>query len=239
MTHSAELAESVAASLPAPDRASRETMRWRPKRSTTARPTVSPSLRSSPRSTRPLLPMHRDFLARDPRARDPKIELAAEAAGQSGTHEIANTMIAGSAPMVGASAPHRSRIVHRRLEQAALVALQLTGLWALNFAGVWAVQQAALPIPGNLLGMLALYALLALGVVKLAWFDLTGSFLLRHLAFFFVPITVGLMNSGPLLLAHGLAIMLVLTLSAAVGILLAGFVSQVLLAKPWQRGGKS
>ena len=96
-----------------------------------------------------------------------------------------------------------------------------------------------MPIPGNLVGMLALYALLALGVVKLAWFDLTGSFLIRHLAFFFVPITVGLMNSGPLLLAHGLAIMLVLALSAAVGILLTGFVSQVLLAKPWQRGGKS
>ena len=239
MTHLAELAEPVAASLPAPDRASRDTMRWRPKRSTTARPTVSPSLRSLSRSTRPLVPMHRDFLARDPRARDPKIQLAAEAGGQSGTNEIVNTMIAGSVPMVGWSAPHRSRIVHPRLEQAALVALQLTGLWALNFAGVWAVKQAALPIPGNLVGMLALYALLALGVVKLAWFDLTGSFLLRHLAFFFVPITVGLMNSGPLLLAHGLAIMLVLALSAAVGILLAGFVSQVLLAKPWQRGGKS
>jgi holin-like protein len=239
MTHLAELAESVAASLPAPNRASRNTMPWRPKRSTTARPTVSSPLRSSPRSTRPLLPMHRDFLARDLRAGDPKTELAAEVAGQSGTHQIANTMIAGSAPTVGASAAHRSRIVHPRLEPAALVALQLTGLWALNFAGVWAVKQAALPIPGNLVGMLALYALLALGVVKLAWFDLTGSFLLRHLAFFFVPITVGLMNSGPLLVAHGLAIMLVLALSAAVGILLAGFVSQVLLAKPWQRGGKS
>jgi len=235
----AVLAVSVAASLPTPDRASRETMRWRPKRSTTARPTASPSLRSSPRSTRPLFPMHRDFLARDPRACDPKIELAAEAGGQSGMNDIANTMIADSAPMVGGSAPHRSRIVHRRLEQAALVALQLTGLWALNFAGVWAAREAAFPIPGNLVGMLALYALLALGVVKLAWFDLTGSFLIRHLAFFFVPITVGLMNSGPLLLAHGLAVMLVLTLSAAVGIMLAGFVSQVLLVKPWRRGGKS
>jgi holin-like protein len=186
-----------------------------------------------------LFPMHRAFLARDPHACHPKIELAAEAGGQSRMNQIANTMIADSAPIVGWSAPHGSRIVRQRLEQAALVVLQLTGLWALNFAGVWAVREVAVPIPGNLVGMLALYALLALGVVKLAWFDLTGSFLIRHLAFFFVPITVGLMNSGPLLLAHGLAVMLVLTLSAAVGILLAGFVSQVLLVKPWRRGGKS
>jgi holin-like protein len=183
--------------------------------------------------------MHRDFLARAPHACDAEIELAAEAGGQPRMNQIANTMIADSALMVGGSVPHRSRIVPRRLEQAALVALQLTGLWALNCAGDWAVREAALPIPGNLVGMLALYALLALGVVKLAWFDLTGSFLIRHLAFFFVPITVGLMNSGPLLLAHGLAVMLVLTLSAAVGIMLAGFVSQVLLVKPWRRGGKS
>ena len=100
------------------------------------------------------------------------------------------------------------------------------------------VQKTALPVPGNLVGMLALYALLALGVVKVDWFDLTGSFLIKHLAFFFVQITVGLMDSGPLLLAHGLGIMLVLTVSAAFGILLAGLVSQVLLAKTWGCRGK-
>lgn len=131
-----------------------------------------------------------------------------------------------------------NRIILQQGQQAALVCLQLAGLWLFNFAGVWAVQKTALPIPGNLVGMLALYALLALGVVKVDWFDLTGSFLIKHLAFFFVPITVGLMDSGPLLLAHGLGIMLVLTVSAAFGILLAGLVSQVLLAKTWGCGGK-
>jgi hypothetical protein len=73
-------------------------------------------------------------------------------------------------------------------------------------------------------------------VVKVEWFDLTGSFLIKHLAFFFVPITVGLMNSGPLLLAHGVGIMLVLTVSAAIGFLLTGFVSQTLLIRPWRQG---
>ncbi|HZU91676.1 MAG TPA: CidA/LrgA family protein [Stellaceae bacterium] len=148
--------------------------------------------------------------------------------------EISDAMAAGGeAVIVGRAAGH-SRVLGR-LEQAAIVAPQLAGLWALNVAGVWAVRKAALPVPGNLVGMLALYGLLALGVVKLAWFEPAGSFLIKHLAFFFVPITVGLMDSGPLLLAHGLAIMVVLAVSAAVGILLAGFVSQWLLTRPRRR----
>ncbi len=126
----------------------------------------------------------------------------------------------------------RSPVILRHLEQAGLVIFQVAALYALNLAGVWVVELAALPLPGNLVGMLALYALLVFGIVKLDWFERTGSFLIKHLAFFFVPITVGLMNSGPLLLVHGLGIMLVLAVSAAIGILLAGFVSQILLAMP-------
>jgi holin-like protein len=120
--------------------------------------------------------------------------------------------------------------------QLAFAALQISALWALNFAGVWLEKRMVLPIPGNLVGMITLYALLALGIVKLAWFETAGSFLIRHLAFFFVPITVGLMNAGYLLAARGLTILLILAVSAAVGILLAGWVSQVLLRKSPRTG---
>ncbi len=118
----------------------------------------------------------------------------------------------------------------------AFAALQISALWALNFAGVWLEKRMVLPIPGNLVGMMTLYALLALGIVKLAWFETAGSLLIRHLAFFFVPITVGLMNAGYLLAVRGLAILLILAVSAAVGILLAGWVSQVLLRKSPRTG---
>jgi holin-like protein len=113
--------------------------------------------------------------------------------------------------------------------QLALAALQISGFWALNFAGGWLVKRTALPIPGNLVGMMALYVLLALRIVKLAWFETAGSFLIRHLAFFFVPITVGLMDARYLLAARGLVILLILAVSAAIGILLAGWVSQLLV----------
>ena len=79
--------------------------------------------------------------------------------------------------------------------------------------------------------MAGLYLLLSLGLVKLTWLDATGSFLIKHLAFFFIPITVGLMDPGDLLAAHGFGIALTLVLSAAAGILLSGFVAQC-LARP-------
>jgi hypothetical protein len=70
-------------------------------------------------------------------------------------------------------------------------------------------------------------------------FDLTGSFLIKHLAFFFVPITVGLMEWGRLLAQNGIGIVVTLITSAAIGIVLSGLVSQVLLGKPWRQGGNS
>ena len=123
--------------------------------------------------------------------------------------------------------------------QISLRALQIFGLWALNFAGIWIVKKATLPLPGNLVGMVLLYALLALGIVKLSWFEAAGSFLVRHLAFFFVPITVGLMDAGSLFMIRGVGIILTLAASAAIGIMLAGWISQLLLGKSWHTGGAS
>jgi holin-like protein len=125
------------------------------------------------------------------------------------------------------------------LRQISLGALQTLGLSTLNFAGVWAVEKMALPIPGNLVGMALLYALLALGIVKLSWFEVAGCFLIRHLAFFFVPITVGLMDAGSLFATSGVGIILTLAASAVIGVMLAGWISQLLLRKSWRSGGAS
>jgi holin-like protein len=112
-----------------------------------------------------------------------------------------------------------------------LLASQLLGLWALNVAGDWLVGVLHVPVPGNLLGLVALYALLSLGVVKVSWFEPLGSWLIKHLAFFFIPITVGLMDAAGFLLSHVVAITVALMASAAAGLLLAGFISQVLVDK--------
>jgi holin-like protein len=133
----------------------------------------------------------------------------------------------------GPAAPGRLGLAQRQsightIAGLPLLALQLLGLWGFELTGTWAVKAAQLPIPGNLVGMVGLYLLLSFGLVKVSWFDVTGSFLIKHLAFFFIPITVGLMDAGHLLAVHGLGIALTLVVSAGAGILLSGFVAQSL-----------
>jgi holin-like protein len=106
------------------------------------------------------------------------------------------------------------------------IALQLLTLLSLNFSGQFIVRDLHLPIPGTLVGIAGMFLLLWSGAVKLSWFDETGSFLMKHLAFFFIPVTVGLIDAGALLATSGIAIAVVLGVSAAVGIALSGLVCQ-------------
>ena len=117
------------------------------------------------------------------------------------------------------------------MKTVALVAAQIAGLLLINQAGYAAASAFHLPVPGNLVGMLFLLALLVSGAVPLRWFETTASFLIRHLAFFFIPITVGLMGFADLFIANGAAILLTLVLSAALGICVAGLIAQVLGAR--------
>jgi holin-like protein len=147
------------------------------------------------------------------------------------------TPIGAIAPADGADRVRRKLL--RILRHISLGTLQVLGLVTLNLAGVWAVKTLALPIPGNLIGMVLLYALLALGIVRLSWFEAAGGFLIRHLAFFFVPITVGLMDAGSLFASRGVGIILTLAASATIGVMLAGWISQILLRESCRSGGTS
>lgn len=52
-----------------------------------------------------------------------------------------------------------------------------------------------LPIPRNVIGMILLFFLLTTNVVKIEKVENLANFFLNHLAFFFIPAAVGLMNS--------------------------------------------
>ena len=73
-----------------------------------------------------------------------------------------------------------------------------------------------MPIPGNILGMLILFILLCLKIVKLEQIKEVSDFFLKRLAFFFLPPAIGLMLVGddvksqwPLLLFLCIAITIV------------------------------
>jgi holin-like protein len=112
-----------------------------------------------------------------------------------------------------------------------ILAAQLATLLAINQLGYLLASVLHLPLPGNLLGMLLLLGLLASGLVPVRWVEASASLLVRHLTFFFIPITVGLMGFGDLFVTNGPAILVTLIVSAVVGICGAGLSSQRLTSR--------
>jgi holin-like protein len=117
------------------------------------------------------------------------------------------------------------------MKKTVIIVMQLFFLWLLNKLGYFLVEALNLPLPGNVLGMVILFGLLITGVVSLKWVEEASSFLIKHLAFFFIPIAVGLMNFGPLFLQNGISLLIVIVGSAAIGIYVTGAVSQTLAQK--------
>lgn len=118
-----------------------------------------------------------------------------------------------------------------RLKFIFVFILQLSVLWVLNELGSIIVQWMHLPIPGNVVGMLLLFILLLTGVIKLEWIDQASSFLLKHLVFFFIPITVGIMTLGPMFLQNGISLLVILIVSGVLGIIVTGGSAQLLAKK--------
>jgi holin-like protein len=112
-----------------------------------------------------------------------------------------------------------------------IIISQLGFLALLNHVGYMLAHGLSLRLPGNLVGMLILFALLSGGLVRLEWIQEGASILTRHLAFFFIPIAVGLIAFKEVFWEHGLAILGTLVVSATAGILLSGFVTQAFREK--------
>ena len=91
-------------------------------------------------------------------------------------------------------------------------------LVALNAAGNWLVRTLALPVPGSVLGMLALTALLALGVVPVRLVRAPAELLVRHLALLYVPAGVALIAYAGVV-RHDLLAITIAALASLVAVL--------------------
>jgi holin-like protein len=109
---------------------------------------------------------------------------------------------------------------------AVRIATQLFVLWMIFRAGEWIVARLHLPIPGSVLGMLLLFLLLSLGMVREEWLRDGAAILTKHLAFFFIPIAVGLMQWGELFWLDGHWLLLALGLSTLAALFVTGAVAQ-------------
>ena len=89
------------------------------------------------------------------------------------------------------------------------------------------VTRLHLRVPANIIGMLLLFALLCTGIVKERWVSPAAGVLTRHLAFFFIPVAVGLMDCGGLLWPVGHWLLLAIVVSSVAGMAVSGGLIQL------------
>ena len=117
------------------------------------------------------------------------------------------------------------------MKKFVLILFQILILITINQLGVLISKWLGLPIPGNVLGMVILFLLLWIGVIRLQWVERASSLLTKHLAFFFIPISVGMMTLGTLFIDSGLVLLFILFISTFIGLLFSGVLAQVLIYK--------
>ena len=101
-------------------------------------------------------------------------------------------------------------------------------LWVIYYLGTWIVNYFHIPLPGSVLGILILFVLLFIGVIKEQWLTAAVNPLLKHLSFFFIPIAVELMQWGDLFIKKGHLLFLPLVVSTLVALLATGGVVELL-----------
>ena len=109
-------------------------------------------------------------------------------------------------------------------------------LWVIYSLSTWAVTLLHLPLPGSVLGMIVLFTLLSTGVMKEHWLSAATSPLLKHLAFFFIPIAVELMQWGDLFMQKGYLLFLPLVVSALVALFATGGIVQLCMNRGSKKG---
>jgi holin-like protein len=112
------------------------------------------------------------------------------------------------------------------LGDAARLLAQMAALWAFSAGGSALAAGMHLPVPGNVIGMCALFGGLASGLLRSEWFEAGGGLLTKHLAFFFVPVTVGVMAFGSTFARSGSGIVASLLISTVLGYAVAGVTTE-------------
>ena len=95
----------------------------------------------------------------------------------------------------------------------------------------WVVRVTGIPVPGNILGIIVIFALLCCGVFKERWFDTAAPFLLKHMIFFCIPLVVGLMDCYEVFLDNGLVLIVALLVSFFVPLAIVGWLGSQLYKK--------
>ncbi len=111
------------------------------------------------------------------------------------------------------------------------VIVHIAFLFGLLFIGNWIQAALDIAIPGSVIGMLVLFFLLKLGIIKIEWIKEGTQFILKHLTLFFIPVTIGFMDYLELFNGRGILLLFTALLSTALVMGISGAISQQLARK--------
>lgn len=113
--------------------------------------------------------------------------------------------------------------------------LKGTGQIALLFLLSWIMNQLVallhLKIPGSILGMVVVFILLQMKIIRIEWFDLGAKWLLADLLLFFIPSSVGIIQYTNVFANSGLPILVVVLLSTFVVMAVTGILAEVIMKR--------
>ena len=104
-------------------------------------------------------------------------------------------------------------------------------LLSIYFAGEILSKFLNLPIPGNIVGMILLFVLLTSNIIKVEKVENLANFFLDHLAFFFIPAGVGLMNSFADIKSSALKILIICIVTTIIVMAVTGLTVQFIINK--------
>lgn len=123
------------------------------------------------------------------------------------------------------------------MKRGLAVLAQIAGLGIISAIGMKISEFFILPIPGTLVGMILLYLLLELKVVKLEWFEAGASLLIGELLLFFIPSAIGIIQYQQLFGSTG-ALLLGVVIMSIITVVLSTLIFTIWMTRMKRRGFK-
>ena len=111
------------------------------------------------------------------------------------------------------------------------IPLQLAVIFAICVAGEFLHRIVGIPLPGNIIGMVLLLALLCLTVIKPEQISGVSSFFLNHLALFFLPPSIAIMAVGDEVLSKWHLLLVLCNVFTLATLAVSGRCTQVFIRK--------
>ena len=115
---------------------------------------------------------------------------------------------------------------------------QLIIILLVSFAGELFKYMIPLPVPASIYGLILLFILLETGIIKLSAVKETAAFLIEIMPLMFIPAGVGLMESWGELGSMLPEVLVVVAVSTVMVMGVAGKVTELVLRKSKNKGGK-